>query len=72
MEPELERKNVVLGLWLFGFSLALLVLTAVDRDRRRLRLVAEEAAVRAASARPDSDRGATAPSRMNGAATTAA
>ena len=29
MDPELERKNVVLGLWLFGFSLALLVLTAV-------------------------------------------
>jgi hypothetical protein len=29
MDPELERKNVVLGLWLFGFSLVLLVLTAV-------------------------------------------
>ena len=29
MDPELERKNVVLGMWLFGFSLALLVLTAV-------------------------------------------
>jgi hypothetical protein len=29
MDPELERKNVVLGLWLFGFALALLVLTAV-------------------------------------------
>jgi hypothetical protein len=29
MDPELERKNMVLGLWLFGFSLALLVLTAV-------------------------------------------
>jgi len=29
MDPELERKNVVLGLWLFGFSLALLVLTAL-------------------------------------------
>jgi hypothetical protein len=29
MDPELERKNVVLGLWLFGFSLALLVVTAV-------------------------------------------
>jgi hypothetical protein len=29
MEPELERKNIVLGLWLFGFSLALLVLTAI-------------------------------------------
>jgi hypothetical protein len=29
MDPDLERKNVVLGLWLFGFSLALLVLTAV-------------------------------------------
>ena len=29
MDPELERKNLVLGLWLFGFSLALLVLTAV-------------------------------------------
>ena len=29
MDPELERKNVVLGLWLFGFSLGLLVLTAV-------------------------------------------
>lgn len=26
---ELERKNVVLGLWLFGFFLALLVLTAL-------------------------------------------
>ena len=29
MDKELERKNIVLGLWLFGFSLALLVLTAV-------------------------------------------
>ena len=29
MDPELERKNVVLGLWLAGFSLALLMLTAV-------------------------------------------
>ncbi len=29
MDPELERKNMVLGLWLFGFSLALLALTAV-------------------------------------------
>ena len=29
MDPEVERKNVVLGLWLFGFSLVLLVLTAV-------------------------------------------
>ena len=29
MDPELDRKNMVLGLWLFGFSLALLVLTAV-------------------------------------------
>ena len=29
MDSELERKNVVLGLWLFGFSLALLVVTAV-------------------------------------------
>jgi hypothetical protein len=29
MDPELERKNLVLGLWLFGLSLALLVLTAV-------------------------------------------
>jgi hypothetical protein len=29
MDPELERKNLVLGLWLFGFSLTLLVLTAV-------------------------------------------
>jgi hypothetical protein len=29
MDPELERKNMVLGLWLFGFSLALLVVTAV-------------------------------------------
>jgi len=29
MDPEVERKNLVLGLWLFGFSLALLVLTAV-------------------------------------------
>jgi len=32
-DPEatrrLERRNLVLGLWLFGFSLALLVLTAV-------------------------------------------
>ena len=27
--PELERKNLVLGLWLFGFFLALLVLTAL-------------------------------------------
>jgi hypothetical protein len=29
MDRELERKNLVLGLWLFGFSLVLLVLTAV-------------------------------------------
>jgi hypothetical protein len=29
MDPELGRKNLVLGLWLFGFSLVLLVLTAV-------------------------------------------
>ena len=29
MDPELERKNLVLGLWLFGFFLALLVLTAI-------------------------------------------
>ena len=29
MDPEIERKNLVLGLWLFGFSLALLVVTAV-------------------------------------------
>jgi hypothetical protein len=29
VDPEVERKNLVLGLWLFGFSLALLVLTAV-------------------------------------------
>ena len=29
MDPEVERKNLVLGLWLFGFSLVLLVLTAV-------------------------------------------
>jgi hypothetical protein len=29
MDPELERKNLVLGLWLLGFSLALLVLTAL-------------------------------------------
>jgi hypothetical protein len=29
MDPELHRKNIVLGLWLFGFWLALLVLTAV-------------------------------------------
>jgi hypothetical protein len=29
MDPELERKNIVLGLWLFGFSLALLLLTAL-------------------------------------------
>jgi hypothetical protein len=29
MDPELERKNLVLGMWLFGFSFALLVLTAV-------------------------------------------
>ena len=28
MDPELERKNVVLGLWLFGVFLVLLVLTA--------------------------------------------
>jgi hypothetical protein len=26
---RLEHRNLVLGLWLFGFSLALLVLTAV-------------------------------------------
>lgn len=29
MDPEVERKNIVLGLWLFGFSLALLLLTAL-------------------------------------------
>jgi hypothetical protein len=29
VDPEVERKNLVLGLWLFGFSLALLVVTAV-------------------------------------------
>jgi hypothetical protein len=29
MDPEVERKNLVLGLWLFGFSLALFALTAV-------------------------------------------
>ena len=29
MDPELERKNLVLGLWLFGFFLALLALTAI-------------------------------------------
>jgi hypothetical protein len=29
MDPELERRNLVLGLWLFGFFLALLVLTAI-------------------------------------------
>ncbi len=29
MDPELERKNLVLGLWLFGFFLALLAMTAV-------------------------------------------
>jgi hypothetical protein len=29
VDPELERKNLVLGLWLFGFSLALLALTAI-------------------------------------------
>ena len=29
MDPELERKNLVLGLWLLGFSLALLAVTAL-------------------------------------------
>jgi hypothetical protein len=29
MDPELARKNLVLGLWLFGFSVVLLVLTAL-------------------------------------------
>jgi hypothetical protein len=29
VDPEVERKNLVLGLWLFGFSLALLLLTAL-------------------------------------------
>jgi len=29
MDPELHKKNVTLGLWLFGFWLALLVITAV-------------------------------------------
>ena len=29
MMDELERKNLVLGLWLFGFFLCLLVLTAI-------------------------------------------
>lgn len=29
MDKELHRKNIVLGLWLFGFWLALLVITAV-------------------------------------------
>jgi hypothetical protein len=29
VDPEVERKNLVLGLWLFGFSLVLLLLTAL-------------------------------------------
>jgi hypothetical protein len=29
MDPELERKNLVLGLWLFGLFLCLLALTAI-------------------------------------------
>ena len=29
MDRDLERKNLVLGLWLFGFFLALLALTAI-------------------------------------------
>lgn len=29
MDPDVERKNIVLGLWLLGFSLALLALTAI-------------------------------------------
>jgi hypothetical protein len=29
MDHELERKNIVLGLWLFGFFLVLLALTAI-------------------------------------------
>lgn len=28
-DPELHRKNVTLGLWLFGLWLALFVLTAI-------------------------------------------
>ncbi len=28
-DPELERRNLVLGLWLFGLFLALLGLTAI-------------------------------------------
>lgn len=29
MDPDVERKNIILGLWLFGLSLALLLLTAL-------------------------------------------
>jgi hypothetical protein len=29
MDKELERRNIVLGLWLLGFALALLALTAL-------------------------------------------
>ena len=29
MDDDLRRKNVTLGLWLFGFWLTLLVITAV-------------------------------------------
>jgi hypothetical protein len=29
MDPELARKNLVLGLWLFGFFVALLAITAI-------------------------------------------
>ena len=29
MDSELEQKNLVLGLWLFGFFLVLLALTAI-------------------------------------------
>lgn len=29
MDKDLEHRNLVLGLWLFGFFLCLLVLTAI-------------------------------------------
>lgn len=29
IDPELERRNLILGLWLFGIFLALLGLTAI-------------------------------------------
>ena len=36
MAPKLERKNIVLGLWLFGFSLAMILGGAIGNVIDRL------------------------------------